>query len=495
MITALSFASRMFPFPGRVRQAELRERWKRSINRADLRDPSKLFEPQKDHIVCSRHFVDGKPTSEHPVPELFLVSNSIPRSLGDEKKAEASQGRKRRYNERELKKASGEIGSDHCETFPSNKRHSAPSEVSHSPSLLPLGLLTAIKFVFLLLVSLVRNLKSKNSDLHKEIDALKLKKRCEELTISSCFSRWIKNDKDCQFFTGVAKKSLFSRIHDYVAPFVNRRWRGRKTFTPESRKFRQKPKKFGPRRQLRSVDEFLLTMMKLRLGLKNQDLAQRFGVSPPLVSQIFHSWLAAMDKTIGQMIYWPSMEELIASKPKRFSRIKQLRAIIDCSEIFIQTPKDPNLQNATWSNYKHHNTVKFLIAVAPNSAITFISPLYGGRTTDKEITLDSGFLDKCEPYDAIQADKGFNISQDCDARLLSLHIPPGKRGQIQMTKADVKKTKNIANLRILVEQVIRRLKSFSILSNQMPVTLLPSADQIIRVCASLCNLREPIFKQ
>ncbi len=56
------------------------------------------------------------------------------------------------------------------------------------------------------------------------------------------------------------------------------------------------------------------------------------------------------------------------------------------------------------------------------------------------------------PYRQTKADK---ISQDCDARLLSLHIPPGKRGHIQMTKAEVKKAKNIANLRILAEQVIR----------------------------------------
>ena len=188
--------------------------------------------------------------------------------------------------------------------------------------------------------------------------------------------------------------SLYHKLHDYVAPFVRRRWRGQKaTGNVRIRHFHQSPREFGPTRSLRSTDEFVLTLMKLRLALLNRDLAKRFNISPALVSQIFHSWLATMYKTIGEMVLWPSKEQVIGSKPRRFSRLPELRAIIDCSEIFIEASKDPNLQNATWSNYKHHNAIKFLVAVAPNSAITFISPMYGGRTSDKQITLDSGFLD------------------------------------------------------------------------------------------------------
>ena len=43
----------------------------------------------------------------------------------------------------------------------------------------------------------------------------------------------------------------------------------------------------------------------------------------------------------------------------------------------------------------------------------FVSPVYGDRTSDKDITLDSGFLDICESYDMIQADKDFNIQEEC----------------------------------------------------------------------------------
>ena len=90
-------------------------------------------------------------------------------------------------------------------------------------------------------------------------------------------------------------------------------------------------------------------------------------------------------------------------------------------KFFIETPKDLSWQSSTCSDYKHHNTAKFLIAVAPCSGITFITPVYGERASDKAITIDCGFLDLLQPFDLLQADKGFNIQDDCDARGISLH--------------------------------------------------------------------------
>ena len=40
----------------------------------------------------------------------------------------------------------------------------------------------------------------------------------------------------------------------------------------------------------------------------------------------------------------------------------------------------------TWSSYKQHNTVKFLVAVTPNGAVCFLSPVYVVLYTDCCIT-------------------------------------------------------------------------------------------------------------
>ncbi len=50
-------------------------------------------------------------------------------------------------------------------------------------------------------------------------------------------------------------------------------------------------------------------------------------------------------------------------------------AIIDGSEVFLETPSDLAMQSSTWSQYKHHNTVKFLVALY-NKYFTFIYIIY-----------------------------------------------------------------------------------------------------------------------
>ena len=67
-------------------------------------------------------------------------------------------------------------------------------------------------------------------------------------------------------------------------------------------------------------------------------------------------------------------------------------AMGDGSEVFIDTPSDLHMQSSTWSHYKHHNTVTFLIACTPNGAVCFISPVYVGSISDKNITQNSVFF-------------------------------------------------------------------------------------------------------
>ena len=220
--------------------------------------------------------------------------------------------------------------------------------------------------------------------------------------------------KNCKFYTNLYSLELFKKLHDYIAPHVRRRYNSQ---TPKlTRQFTRTPVKMGPSRKLSSYDEFLLVLMKLRLGSLNQDLADRFSISLGTVSNIFTSWIKAMGQCLKPLVYIPDQGTINVTSPARFKSYHNLSAIIDCSEVFIETPKDPELQSVTWSDYKHHNTLKFLVAVAPNSAITYVSEFYTGRVSDKQLTIDCGFLDMVEPYSMIMADKGFNLFDECAAR-------------------------------------------------------------------------------
>ena len=78
--------------------------------------------------------------------------------------------------------------------------------------------------------------------------------------------------------------------------------------------------------------------------------------------------------------------------------------IIDATEFFIEKPTSPCAQKATWSHYKHHNTVKLLVGIAPNGAFTFISELWSGSTSDRTIVQESGLIDLLQEGDHVMAD-------------------------------------------------------------------------------------------
>ncbi|GFR82126.1 THAP domain-containing protein 4 [Elysia marginata] len=249
----------------------------------------------------------------------------------------------------------------------------------------------------------------------------------------------------------------------------------------------------GPSKKLSLEQEFFLVMLRLRMGLIVQDLAFRFQISCGLVSQIFTTWVKLLCKEYKFLVLWPSKPDIRQSLPESFKRYyPKTRAIIDCTEVYMETPSSLDTQAMCWSDYKHHCTLKFLVAISPTGLITYISKAYGGRASDKFIVEDSGFLDLIEPYDQIMEDRGFKIRDSLANLQATLTIPPSCRTALQMRKDDVTSTSRIANVRIYVEQAINRIKWYRILSGELELTLLPLCDDIITICAAFCNLLDPL---
>ena len=97
----------------------------------------------------------------------------------------------------------------------------------------------------------------------------------------------------------------------------------------------------------------------------------------------------------------------------------------------------------TWSNYKHHNTVKFLLGITPQETISYISQLAGGRMSDKQIV--------------VKADRGFT----CDHAhmvLAEIKIPPFTKGKKQLEKIELDWSRELSMVRIHVECIIGALK-------------------------------------
>ena len=72
---------------------------------------------------------------------------------------------------------------------------------------------------------------------------------------------------------------------------------------------------------------------------------------------------------------FPERNALNEHIPKVFAKFKNICASVDCTEFKCQVPRDYWQQGNTYSSYKHHTTMKCLIAVNPSVAACFVSDM------------------------------------------------------------------------------------------------------------------------
>lgn len=69
---------------------------------------------------------------------------------------------------------------------------------------------------------------------------------------------------------------------------------------------------------LEPAEQLLLVLMKLRLGIFNEDIAHRFDIGSGTASQIFREWLSRMADVLSVYIRQPSRETMKNTLPRCF---------------------------------------------------------------------------------------------------------------------------------------------------------------------------------
>lgn len=243
----------------------------------------------------------------------------------------------------------------------------------------------------------------------------------------------------------------------------------------------------------------LLTLMRLRLDLPVQQLCHLFNVSHRTLSSAFADTISVLHARLGPLVHWPERHCLQATMPHQFVETfgKRVAIIIDCFEIRTERPSNLKARAQTYSHYKGGHTMKYLIGITPQGAISFISKGWGGRASDKHITEKCGLLNKLLPGDLVLADRGFDIRDAVGMMCAEVKIPSFTKGLCQLDARDVESTRGIAHLRIHVERVIGSMRNkFKMLHTTIPIRLLLPCegedmtllDKIVKVCCVLVNM-------
>ena len=200
---------------------------------------------------------------------------------------------------------------------------------------------------------MVSKLKEKVVDLERKYEKLE-----EQLFY---FKNVASNDSLVAFYTGFPYYQTMMALYDFLNPNENgeniKYWLLGKIVdrTPKSMKK-------GRPRTLKPVDEFFLTLCRLRQSFAEVHLAHLFNISQPTVSRIFIAWLNFMYLKLGHINIWPSRELTNATMHEDFkAKYPTTRVILDCTEVRCEIPSSLLLNNELFSSYKHNTTLKALM--------------------------------------------------------------------------------------------------------------------------------------
>ena len=109
------------------------------------------------------------------------------------------------------------------------------------------------------------------------------------------------NDDLVKLYTGFTTYSVFLAFYKFLGPSVNElAYRG------VSRHAQKRQR----RRKLDSLNQLFLTLMKLRLNLRNKDLAFSFGICESLVSRYVTTWICFLYHHLKEVKWMPEVEQV-----------------------------------------------------------------------------------------------------------------------------------------------------------------------------------------
>ena len=143
-----------------------------------------------------------------------------------------------------------------------------------------------------------------------EIAAVKQTRKCSfkgkikelESRVTFKFENIKHSDALLKVYTGCPSSEIFYFIVDKVRPHSAKLHYYRGQVSHKSKKYQHSPSKAGcqtkpgPKRLLSLENEILMTLMRIRLDLKIDDLAFRFGISSPHASNIVTTMISFLSR-------------------------------------------------------------------------------------------------------------------------------------------------------------------------------------------------------
>ncbi|XP_029981044.1 uncharacterized protein LOC115412593 [Sphaeramia orbicularis] len=485
--TTLSF----YRFP---RDPERKQRWIAAVNREG-------WVPNDGSRLCSTHFISGKqvknPRSPDYVPSVFTpaslssemkepgaleivdkqeerveAANALLFLQGQGRPVAGERGQAEHPVEVEEEAAVEESASSSLSTDEDDDDDDDDESVSDSKK----GKYAQTSDAPINFDDILKALKRENQALRESVEKMSLSENS------------LRNDAEkVKFYTGLPNYFVLETVMWLLAPHMD----GIKNV------------------KLSKFQQLLLTLMRLRLDLRNQDLAYRFGVKVGMVTRTVHRMVNIMSSTlVPTAVFWPSRAELRKNLPAALrSSHPDCAVIVDCFTVPFEEPvSQGNQQQQRVVPHPHRagtcsNMLKYLIGVAPQGVVTFVSRGVLGNVSDKSLAEGCGFLCKLLPGDVVLASRDLDIAESVAARGATFKIAGSYQGETYGSSEGsvlADSSAETVSVQKHVERVISMVKQrYSMLTGpvESPFTTaaertsnLTTFDKIVQVACALNNL-------
>ncbi|XP_047226025.1 uncharacterized protein LOC124871076 isoform X2 [Girardinichthys multiradiatus] len=461
--TTLSF----YRFP---RDPERKQRWIAAVNRAG-------WAPNDGSRLCSTHFIsDMKEPGALEVPDKqearVEAANALLFLQGQGSSAVDGPSQEEHPEEGEPEAVAEKSGSSSFSTDEDDE-HDEASERDRKK-----GKFAQMSEISVNFDDILKALKKENRALRESVEKMSLSENA------------FRNDAEkVKFYTGLPNYFVLETVMWLLAPHMD----GMKNI------------------KLSKFQQLLLTLMRLRLDLRNQDLAYRFGVKVGTVARTVHRMVNIMSSTlVPTAVFWPSRAELRKNLPAALQTSHpDCAVIVECFTVPLEEPLSMGAEHQQQQTMcpcsgemgPGYSSLKYLIGVAPQGVVTFVSRGVPGSVSDKGLAEGCGFLCKLLPGDVVLSCRDLDIEDSVAARGASFKIAGACRGEAR-ARSEGLPGPDTASETVIVQRHVERVLSmvkqrFTMLTGPVEspfstacerTSNLSTFDKIVQVACALNNL-------
>ena len=262
--------------------------------------------------------------------------------------------------------------------------------------------------------------------------------------------------------------------------------------------------------RLSSFQQLMVTLMKIKLNLPMKLFAVLFNVNLTSISRVFNETIDLLFKAVVPLyIVWPNREDMRSILPSELSDCENCVYITDTFDMQVDLSNglssvansiEGGSDSGSYVNNNCQKIRRFLMTIAPQGSVIYISKGVIGEVSDRTLALESGFFENIAPGDVILTEKELGIDDAVAVMGASLRSSNSVKspGKALVNEGDENNSRRL----VRIKRVIQLLKKkYMILDNKIPINWVKHSekethttlDKIVHVVCSLSNMTNKIW--